>query len=241
MDSDYEFFGLTKDKVDLNDLKKSYYNLALLIHPDKSSNINRELANIEMKSINEMYIRLKKDVDLRNKSSEYIKSKDLKNIHKKEVEELDTFNKEMPSFYDIFVETHDNIRKFNDEFEKKRKELDDDTEFLTDFQNNNEGYKLLESEYAKSNNFTIEYNPNFNSNINLNNLGNLDDNKIIPIDKLKSLNIDNFGVDYKEAFMDQEILSKRIPRECYEKFVEEKNINLEFEKKMNERIKELEN
>ena len=37
MDEDYELFGLDKETVTTKEAKKAYYNLSLLVHPDRNS------------------------------------------------------------------------------------------------------------------------------------------------------------------------------------------------------------
>ena len=59
MSCDYDMFGLDKESSTLNDAKKAYYNLALLVHPDRNACINKETAKLEMKAVTNMYNNIK--------------------------------------------------------------------------------------------------------------------------------------------------------------------------------------
>ena len=65
MSCDYDMFGLDKESSTLNDAKKAYYNLALLVHPDRNACINKDTAKLEMKVLTNMY---KKDEQKKKKA-----------------------------------------------------------------------------------------------------------------------------------------------------------------------------
>ena len=108
----YNLLGVTID-TDIVTLKKNYYHLALICHPDKGGN--------------------SKDMDVIHKAYKYVENQ-IKNIKNKTYEELEnefeTFCRnqietKIPTFYHIYKECHDWLDKFNKEFENlDRKEAD---------------------------------------------------------------------------------------------------------------------
>ena len=63
MEQDYQLFGLKKGTSSLCDLKKSYYGLATIVHPDKTTCNNRDVACMEMIKICDSYNRLKIEIE----------------------------------------------------------------------------------------------------------------------------------------------------------------------------------
>ena len=88
MSCDYDIFGLDKESSTLNDAKKAYYNLALLVHPDRNACINKDTAKLEMKVLTNMYKNIKKELESRDLNNKYKECDDLVNIREKEVEEI---------------------------------------------------------------------------------------------------------------------------------------------------------
>lgn len=106
----YKLLGITIDST-LTELKKNYYHLSLICHPDKGGN--------------------SKDMDILHKSYKFVEI-ELKNISNKTYEEseqeFEDFCKKQsentPNFYHIFRECHDWLDKFNDEFESNQNQND---------------------------------------------------------------------------------------------------------------------
>jgi len=105
----YSLLGVN-DKSSLRELKKNYYNMALLCHPDRGGD--------------------KKDMNVVCLAYNYIKNQ-LENIKDSTYEELEDefecFCKaqeliEVPKFGNIYEETNDWIVDFNKEFDNKRNE-----------------------------------------------------------------------------------------------------------------------
>lgn len=163
----YTLFGLDYNNIEPKSLKKKYYELALLCHPDKGG--NKEDMNIIVNAYN------------------YI-SEQVENC--KNIQDYDTMEKdfedfcknqeaETPDFYEIFKESDDYKRniKFNEEFEKMKKnrltadepcpELEYVNNHLTHsylhttFYDNGYNDYMEKSEYNEKN---IEYNPSININ-----------------------------------------------------------------------------
>ena len=229
MEDAYAIFGLNKDST-ISDAKKAYYNLALMVHPDRTSCINKDVACNEMKSLTDLYNKIKKDIELRNKNEKYVNSLDLKDVHKKELDVLDEINKEMPSFMDIYFETHENMEKFNSTFENQ-KSFDKENDYLL---NSNPGYITLKSEYKNNNNF--EYNSNYNDIVELPILERKT-NEITSIEDLATQTISNSlnCFDYSEAHGTPSLLIDRIPEENLKDYLCQKNIMEEFEKMRKDR------
>ena len=102
----YNLLGVSPNSS-LSTLKKNYYNLALLCHPDKGGN--------------------NKDMNILSLAYQYIKEQ-LENINETTYEKLeeefeifckDQESKKPPTFGQIYEETNDWINEFNKEFEKK--------------------------------------------------------------------------------------------------------------------------
>jgi hypothetical protein len=115
----YSLLGVN-DKSSLRELKKNYYNMALLCHPDRGGD--------------------KKDMNVVCLAYNYIKEQ-LENITENTYEELEDeferFCKEqesikVPKFGNIYEETNDWIVDFNKEFDNKR----NDTNEINPYDNN---------------------------------------------------------------------------------------------------------
>ena len=172
----FVIFGLNKDSS-LSEAKKAYYNLALLVHPDRNSCPDKKTAQLEMKAVTDMYNIIKKHIQNRELNKKYKDCSDLQDAHDDELKNLDEFNKEMPSFMDIFMETHEDMKKFNEKFENKISNEEDYT------LNTQTGYSLLGSEYIDKD-FKIEYNPTIDNDLDLSKLEYSTNNEIVSIDNL---------------------------------------------------------
>tara|TARA_Y100000389_G_C17471196_1_gene531165 strand:- start:5969 stop:6700 length:732 start_codon:yes stop_codon:yes gene_type:complete len=229
MEDDYIFFGLKRDCASISELKKRFYDISLIVHPDKNSTNDYETACAEMIKLNEMYRRVKHDLEQQEILKSYNSCDDLKLEQKKSIIEIDKLNNELPSFRDLYFETHDDMKKFNEKFENLKKE-NENSDFSWEIDNSNiDGYKLHKSEYIDNFEMNMEYNCNIKYNDKIPEL--IYDNSldIISIDKLGNLNMNNC-YDYKEAHGVPSLLEERLPKEVLSKYNEERNINLEFEK-----------
>ena len=103
----YELLGVNINSS-ISELKKNYYNLSLIVHPDKGGN------NKDFYMIYSAYNYIKKQ--LINKESK-------ETTYEKLEEEFDDFLKEQieqyTPFYEIYKETNDWLNEFNKEFENK--------------------------------------------------------------------------------------------------------------------------
>ena len=107
MEDDYELFGLDKNNITKKDATKAYYNMALLVHPDRNACLDRNIGTQEMINVTNAYNRIICDIESKNENKIICESKDLTEYQKKELSNLDKMTKEMPSFMDIYIETHD--------------------------------------------------------------------------------------------------------------------------------------
>ena len=135
----YSLLGV-KHTCSVSELKKQYYNLSLLTHPDKGGN--------------------KEDFNVVHLAYNYIKTQieNIKDVTYEELEdEFDEFCKKQesikpPCFYEVFKETNDWLNKFNQEFENQKNE-DNELELKNPFE---EGYgKLLDKSEVN-----LKYNEN---------------------------------------------------------------------------------
>jgi len=136
----YQLLGLSSNS-NLQDLRKSYYNLSLLCHPDKGG------SNIEMNIVHNAYLYIKEQLD-NCKKEESFESLD---------EGFELFCKEQkdqpPSFRDIYDDCNDFIREFNKEFDR-RNYIDGSPENNTTINPFEQGYGHL---MDRPNNTTIDY------------------------------------------------------------------------------------
>ena len=136
----YNLLGVNT-KSTINELKKAYYNLALMCHPDKGGD--------------------EKDMVVVSNAYRYIKDQLVKIEFKKDVtyenleEEFKLFCQEQeskpPKFSYIYEETNDWIKDFNREFEKEIHETKDNLPFqygYGDLMDNHE--ELKENEYVET-------------------------------------------------------------------------------------------
>ena len=74
---EFELFGL-EEKFDLKSLKRAYYDLALIVHPDRNTCIDKKEANDEMEYLTKSYKKLKVFFEKRDFENEITNSNDLK-------------------------------------------------------------------------------------------------------------------------------------------------------------------
>lgn len=142
----YNLLGVNT-KSTINELKKAYYNLALMCHPDKGGD--------------------EKDMVVVSNAYRYIKDQLIKIEFKKDVtyenleEEFKLFCEEQeskpPKFSYIYEETNDWIKDFNREFEKGIHENKDNLPFqygYGDLMDNHE--ELKENEYVETESIKVK-------------------------------------------------------------------------------------
>lgn len=124
----YHLFGLTTSST-LSDLKKSYYQLSLICHPDRGGDKD------QMVTVHNSYLYLKKQLSNHN-------HQDLSETYQGLEQEFEDFcqqqKQELPEFSTIYDENNDFIKEFNTHFEKKHTQLEQ--EDLNPFQ---DGYSEL--------------------------------------------------------------------------------------------------
>ena len=112
----YDLFGLEKNKCTLKDIKRVYYELALLVHPDRNQGVTKE----EMLVVVNAYHTLCKDCERNMKTKEIMECKEvqeLRDLQVKMTSEIDAYVKDLPSFMDVFIETHEDVEKYNKKWE----------------------------------------------------------------------------------------------------------------------------
>lgn len=232
MDEDYELFGLDKETVTTKEAKKAYYNLSLLVHPDRNSCPDRKIGCQEMDTVIKAYRRIMKDILSRNENKIVKECKDLTKLQEEELKVLDEEIKEMPSFMDIYIETHDDIQKFNKAWEKRSNEQKEEDYLLT----SSGGYQTIVSEYANKSMDGLVYNPNIESDTQEDLIQfSKPKTEIICIDDLNTFNSTNSCCfDYKEAHGTPEFLKDRIPSESIEKYNNTEDLEIAYKKKCKE-------
>ena len=185
----FKLLGVNIDSS-LNEIKKSYYNLALLCHPDKGG------AEKDMIIISKAYEYVKDQISNINTDKTYEDlEKEFEDFCKKQTAKPPTFSK-------IYEETNDWIKEFNREFEIKDFDpfkdgygnIMDETETKTKYLDKED------NEVTNSFNKIIEYSEpqSLPNNINF-----------YPLNREKindfSLKLNNFEMtDYMKAFTKQE-------------------------------------
>lgn len=162
----YALFGINVNSS-MTDLKKAYYSMSLLCHPDKGGNEN------QMDTVAKAYLYIKEQFE--NSNNKYKSYEELE-------EEFANFckdqEKEVPLFSNIYTETFEWLEDFNKKFLEKHYLKDRTQNILPhnyeDFENNdydyksnpfdiNNGYgdKMDNSEHSSKGtiNLDIQYNP----------------------------------------------------------------------------------
>ena len=166
----FKLFGIDYNKFNENDLKKKYYELSLLCHPDKGGS--------------------KDDMNILHNAYNYVKEqiqncKDIDTYEKMEQNFEDfcsTQESKMPDFNEIFKESNDYKRhiEFNKQFELKKKSRTDmindepESEYTESTDANNYEYQsfydngysefMNDSEYSDEN---TEYKPDIDNKTNI--------------------------------------------------------------------------
>lgn len=108
----YQLLGLNSNST-LNELRKSYYELSKLCHPDRGGN------NEEMYMLHKSYLYVKQELenckDKSIKDYNYIINEFETFCNQQDIEKLDTF-------YNIYLNMNDFMKDFNKKFEELKKE-----------------------------------------------------------------------------------------------------------------------
>tara|TARA_Y100000389_G_C17387692_1_gene478013 strand:+ start:39 stop:791 length:753 start_codon:yes stop_codon:yes gene_type:complete len=242
MDEKWDLFGLNKEKSSLQDAKKAYFNLALMVHPDKNPGISCEEMHVVIKGYNDICDYIKK----RDLHDEIESCNDLKKYREEEIKKFDEDIRDIPSFMDIYYETHENMKDFNKIWDKNK------TEELFHM-SRPEGYKLCESEYANLNNIVenIEYDPKIsNIGVNIKNVekenknniigfscyNNQNNNALLSNERPNNFSIDKTACDYGDAFTNPSLLHEILPENTINYFSEKNLVNKD---KINERYENM--
>ena len=216
MKTELELFGLNNENFDIKSLKRAYYDLALIIHPDRNTCINKEDANHEMNYVTESYKKLKSILEKRDFENEIVNSKDLK----------ENYNESLDTFQSIFYETQDDMFK-----ERNWQNKEFTTEDL--IINTNDGFvNEVASEY-RNDNFEISYSPFINNEENIKNLKMSEE--IVLIENIGTISSEVLKNNYPEQSFPNPNLTERLPNEIVKKFENDENIEDLLEKKLTER------
>lgn len=214
--NEMELFGIDEN-VDLKSLKKAYYELALIVHPDRNTCVNKEDANNEMKYITESYNKLKTILEKRDFENEIINSKDLK----------ENYNETLDTFQSIFYETHDDM------FKERNWQ---NQEFTTDdlVINTNDGFdNEIESEYRNNDNYKVKYESYIGNEEKIEDSQTSEE--IILIENIGTMTLNDVKDNYPEQSFPNPNLTERLPSELVKKYENDNDIEKLLEKKLKER------
>lgn len=213
--NEMELFGIDKN-VDLKSLKKAYYELALIVHPDRNTCVNKEDANNEMNYITESYKKLKKILEKRDFENEIVNSKDLK----------ENYNNSLDTFQSIFYETqHEMFKERNWQ----------NNEFTTDdlVINTNNGFdNEIASEY-RNDNFEVKYETYIGNDEKIDDYQTSEE--IILIENIGTMTLNDVKNNYPEQSFPNPNLTQRLPNEILKKYENDDAIEKLLEKKLKER------
>jgi hypothetical protein len=247
---DWELFGVNEDSTVL-DLKRSFFNIALITHPDK----NHGVTNEEFIYVLSEYKNIKFYLEKKEKCNDVTKISDLSVLKINETKEEDLTASKIPSFMSIYEEVHDNYKNFNKLFEENKNKninLENDDKFCF-LSSQDSGYKVEPSEYTSLED--LKYNPNIlktdQKEKSINDKKRTDIIKLEDLYSVSQINnsaasinfngslsiVDNFTtekyVDYGDAFLQPSFLLDTIPIETLDHFKSKehcclKNINIDY-------------
>lgn len=113
----YGLLGIKHNQTNISELKKNYYNLSLITHPDKGGSKG------DFEIVHLAYNYIKEQINNANeKETTYEKLED-------EFEDFITKQEEIkpPCFYEVFKETNDWLNEFNKRFEEDSQEIKENT------------------------------------------------------------------------------------------------------------------
>lgn len=229
LENDYNLFGLNTETATIYQAKLAYYNLSLLVHPDRNISVSRNDACLEMCSLTHSYNNVKNDIEQRNRKYDITNCHDLKVYHQNIQKDLDDCVTNMPSFTEIFHETHEDMKNFNEIwFDKNDKtNTNDENPFVINLKN---GYKICKSEYSYESDSNLEYTTELILDRDFNDFKYSKERSIVTVDHMNSNDTKCYS-DYKEAFQPQ--ICETFPLSVINQFSsnEKRNMIEEFEKK----------
>lgn len=119
----YGLLGIKHNNSSISELKKNYYNLSLITHPDKGGNKGDfEIVHLAYNYVKEQIINTKE------KETTYEKLEE-------EFEEFISKQKEVkpPCFYEVFKETNDWLNEFNKRFDDTKNNYDNNKDIQDPF------------------------------------------------------------------------------------------------------------
>ena len=229
MEEDYKMFGLDRKTATISKAKKAYYNFSLLVHPDRNTCPDRTIACDEMHSVTTSYHRIIKDIVIEEKNRVLKECDDLSKRQDDELAYLDKFSKEMPSFMDIYLETHDDLKKFHEAWENRNEE----TKEMDYSMNELKGYDTIKSEYVGMSINDVKYSPDIELSNNFKPFVR-PNTEIISINELGNPGDNSICFDYMEAHGTPSLLMDRLPKEKVEVYINPPNIEEEYDRKCKE-------
>ncbi len=139
----YEFLGFDSrnPNISMNQLKSTYYQLALICHPDRGGNPD------DMIILQNAYLYIKKQIELKDEKSTTFE--DIEKEFKDFIEEQN--NIKCPAFATVYDDVHEWRREFNQKFEKN--EMDVGSSLLSD------GYgRMMDKSLINNINLETNYN-----------------------------------------------------------------------------------
>ena len=119
----YGLLGIKHNESNISELKKNYYNLSLITHPDKGGNKGDfEIVHLAYNYIKEQM------TNAEEKETTYEKLEDAFEEFIKKQEEM-----KPPCFYEVFKETNDWLNEFNKRFEDDKNNYDNKEEIDNPF------------------------------------------------------------------------------------------------------------
>ena len=200
----YELLGFDSKQPNIlmKDLKKQYFTLSLICHPDKGGNAD------DMIILKNAYQYIKEQIEGKDE-----KSKDFEIVEEEFKEFMKTQSSNPPPFSQVYEEAHLWLKEFNEEFEKQKivstdtnnnKEIN---EYLLYYNNKNDGYGNLmdtHTDISREDEIKIKPSVEFKSDITIYKTPesfSYNSNTGYDIYKQKITDFsNNRGVDYKKAY-----------------------------------------
>jgi len=232
----WDFFGLDSETATVETLKKAYYQMAILVHPDKNPGVTTE----EMQVVVDTYKKLLEELRQRDLQKEAEVCKDLKKLREEQLSVLDSEVRSLPSFMDIYLETHEDMKKFHEYFQNKDIFCDKETYPIT----YTEGYEVCSSEYSHGD-FGMSYSTTIPVTKDLNTLKSpVERNEVSCIVECSVLDLKDKPstftqgpcYDYSEAHGVPSLLHDKISEEVIEKYNNNRNVLDMFEEQKLEHL-----
>lgn len=235
----WDFFGLDSETATAETLKKAYYQVAILVHPDKNPGVTTE----EMQVVVDTYKKLLEELRQRDLQTEATECKDLKKLREEQVNILDSELRSLPSFMDIYLETHEDMKKFNEYFQNKDIFCDKETYPIT----YTEGYEVCPSEYSRGD-FDMSYSAtipveeatkdlsSLKSPVERNEISCIVECSVLDLKEKPSTFTQGPCYDYSEAHGVPSLLHDKISKEVIDKYNTNRNVLDMFEEQKLEHL-----